>query len=191
MSAQIVREIAAAAFKDAIDILAIIEVLSAQNHEARWQQVNQAGAGRAADIIKRALLSRLVILVARAYAPTKLGDLHAQMAFVLLKDGSIAAQMPHATDLAEAQRLWSRCRGDHRLNAFLHFRDKQLAHVGTARSDIGLPTMDDELGLARDTTRALEKLAHGTGVVGLSLDTQMPAYRESAERFFAHWGEAR
>jgi hypothetical protein len=59
------------------------------------------------------------------------------------------------------------------------------------QTDIGLPTIDDALGLARETTRALEKLAHGTGVVGLSLETQMPAYKQSAERFFAHWGEAR
>lgn len=165
-------------------------MLSALNHQSRWQGINDAGAGRAADIIQRALFALLISWVARAYAPTRPGDLHAQMAFDLLKDRDIAGQMPHPSDLAEFQSIWSNCRGDHRLPAFLHFRDKQLAHLGEPRSGIGVPTIDDAFAIARATARALEKLAHAAGVVGVSLETQMPTYTQNAERFFAHWGSA-
>jgi hypothetical protein len=48
-------------------------------------------------------------------------------------------------------------------------------------------TNGEVFGLARKTTRALEKLAHATGVVTLSLDLQVPTHKESAENFWAPW----
>jgi hypothetical protein len=41
--------------------------------------------------------------------------------------------------------------------------------------------------LARETARVFEKLAHASGVVGLSLDSQIPAHKDSAEHFWAPW----
>jgi hypothetical protein len=190
MSVKIVQDIASSAFSDAIDILAIIETVSALglDQEARLQKIEKAEAVRAADVIWRALLSRLVSVVARHYAPVKPGDLHAEAAFELLKqNATLAAQMPFPIDIAEAQRLWGQCHGGHRLQRVRTIRDKQLAHVGTWPSAVTRPTNNDALEFAQATTRALEKLAHGAGVVGLSLDRQTPAYKQSAERFFAHW----
>lgn len=191
MSAQIVRDIASNAFSDAVDILAIVETLTALglDHEVRFRKIDEAGALRAADIVWRALSSRLVSVVARHYArPIRPGDRHAEAAFDLLKnDATLAAQMPFPNDITEAQRLWGKCRGDHRLKGFLSVRDKQLVHIGEWPPKISRPSVNDALAVARETTSALEKLAHGAGVVGLSLDTQMPPYKQSAERFFAHW----
>jgi hypothetical protein len=50
-----------------------------------------------------------------------------------------------------------------------------------------IPTYGEVFAIARQTASALEKLAHVTGVVGLSLDTQLPAHKESAEKFWAPW----
>ena len=163
MSAKIVRKIAKTAFEDAIDMLATVEVLSALNDQSLWQQLQYAGAYRAAIIIKLALFTRLIIWVARAYArPTRPGDLHAEMAFELLNDREIAGQMTYPAELAEAQDIWRRCRGDHPLQSVLHFRNTQLAHLGERRPDIDGAIINDLFAVVRQTTRALEKLAQGS-----------------------------
>jgi AbiU2 len=167
MSAQLVREIAAAAFTDAIEILGLIEVLEAQNQKPIRENVNKANAGRAAAHIQRSLFTRLHFLVARAYGKTRKGDQHTRMAFELLRDEKVAKEM-RQDDLKEAQGLWGKLCGDHKLESFIHFRDKYLAHLGEPRPDVKLPTYGEVFALARETTRALEKLAHASGVVGLS-----------------------
>jgi hypothetical protein len=176
---------AADAFTDAVEILGIIEVLEAGNKRPT-KAINKAGAGLAAEHVKRSLLTRLHFLVARHYATTKSGDRHARMAFELLEDQNIAKQM-NAGELKEAQKKWARCCDDHRIKPFLHFRDKYLAHLGSPLPGVNLPTYGEAFGLARETARALEKLAHATGVVTLSLDSQIPAHKESAKKFWAPW----
>ena len=185
-SGDTVRKIAASAFIDAIEMLAIIEVLEAGNVKAT-PALNEAGAGRAAEHIKRALFTRLHFLVARAYSKSRDGDLHARRAFDLLKSHAVAKDMQNPGDLAEASQFWAKCCGDHRLERFLHFRDKFLAHLGEPDPKQGIPTYGEVFAIAGQTAQALEKLAHVTGVVGLSLESQIPAHKESAEKFWAPW----
>jgi hypothetical protein len=185
-SADTVKKIAASAFADAIEMLAIIEVLEAGNIKAT-PALNAAGAGRAAGHIQRALFTRLHFLVARAYSKSRDGDLHARRAFDLLKSHGVAKEMKNPGDFAAAKQFWVRCCGDHRLQRFLHFRDKFLAHLGEPEPAQGIPTYGEVFAIARQTATALEKLAHVTGVVSLSLDTQIPSHKESAEKFWAPW----
>jgi hypothetical protein len=86
MTVQLVRDIAAVAFRDAIDVLQVIETLEAGNAPSAVAAVNAAGTDAVAECVYRALWSRLILLVTRAYAPARPGDLHAQYAFDLLKD---------------------------------------------------------------------------------------------------------
>jgi len=191
MNGQIVREIAASAFTDAIEIMAIIETLEAGNQKPPVTKgLNDAGAGRAAEHIKRALFTRLHFLVSRAYAKSREGDLHARRAFDLLKDPAVRADVvgkATEADMVDAEVQWNKCIGDHRLPAFLHFRDKYLAHLGEPEDGIPLPTYGEVFGLAKDTAQAMEKLAQGAGVVSLSLDSQIPAHKTSAEIFWNKW----
>lgn len=186
MSVVTVKKIAASAFADAIEMLAIIEVLEAGNVRAT-KALNAAGAGRAAAHITRALFTRLHFLVARAYSRSKDGDLHARRAFDLLKRPLIAKDIQKHEDLQSAKIFWVKCCGDHRLERFLHFRDKFLAHLGEPDPKIDIPTYGEVFAIARQTAAALEKLAHVTGVVTLSLDTQIPTHKESAEKFWEPW----
>ncbi|HVV79317.1 MAG TPA: hypothetical protein VHD59_06850 [Pseudolabrys sp.] len=185
-SADTVKKIAASGFTDAIEMLAIIEVLEAGNVGAT-PALNAAGAGRAAGHIQRALFTRLHFLVARAYSKSRDGDLHARRAFDLLKSHAVAKEMQNPGDLAEARQFWVKCCGDHRLQRFLHFRDKFLAHLGEPEPGQDIPTYGEVFAIARQTATALEKLAHVTGVVGLSLESQIPAHKESAEKFWEPW----
>jgi hypothetical protein len=105
------------------------------------------------------------------------------MAFEQLKRfPQIAKEMQSSTDVAAARRLWGKCRGDHRRMAFLHYRDKYLAHHGEA--DQFPPKYDDVFGFARATAAVLEKLANATGVIAVSHESQLQTRKASAEKFW-------
>jgi hypothetical protein len=148
--------------------------LEAENTPAAVTAVNAAGTDAVAKCVYRALWSRLLVVVTRAYADARPGDRHAQYAFDLLKDPAVRAEiekMGNPTALADAISLWAKCRGDHRRPAIDPFRDKQIAHWGSLRN--APPIINDIFALSRATAAALERLAQGTGVVTLSLDSQM------------------
>jgi hypothetical protein len=182
---KLVREIATEAFVDAIDILSIIETLEAGNTSAAVAAANAAGTDKVAKCVYRALWSRLVVIVTRAYSDARPGDRHAQYAFDLLKKPAVRSEverMGSPVDLAEAITLWAKCRGDHRRQSVDEFRDKQIAHWGSLENPP--PIINDVLTVSRNTAAALERLAQGTGVVSLSLNSQLTGYRDRADRFW-------
>jgi hypothetical protein len=182
---QLVRDIASYAFTDAIDIMQVIETLEASNDPAVVGAINAARVGNVAECISRALWSRLVGVVARAYAPSKPGDLHAQRAFDLLKDQDIRTGLEKIGDpaaLSAAVTQWGRCRDDHRRGSIKEFRDKQIAHWGTLKAPP--PIINDIFAVSRMTATAMTLLANGSGVVALSLDSQVMNYRGAADRFW-------
>jgi hypothetical protein len=138
-----------------------------------------------AQCVYRALWSRLLVIVTRAYAAARPSDRHAQYAFDLLKDPAVRSEVEktgNPTALADAVALWAKCRGDHRRTSIDAFRDKQIAHWGPLGS--GPPIINDIFAVSRATADALERLAQGTGVVTLSLGSQMMGYRNKADRFW-------
>jgi hypothetical protein len=186
MTAKMVRDISAEAFADAIDMLSIIETLEAGNTPAAVAAVNAAGTDAVAQCIYRALWSRLVVIITRAYAAARPGDRHAQYAFDLLKEPAVRSEVEQNGDtaaLAQAVTLWYRCRDDHRQQPIRSFRDKQIAHWGNLKTHP--PIINDIFAVSRATAAALERLAQGTGVVTLSLGSQLMGYPKKAARF---WG---
>jgi hypothetical protein len=130
-----VRKIAELALGDAIEITLLIALIEGQNAGGVNKQLNDAGAGSSAMVLRNALISRLVILIARAYAVSKHGDLHLRVAACLLKDNvtrQIFGSGNGAEKLAAFDAHWAKCRGDHRLPAIKDFRDKYTAHLGRA-----------------------------------------------------------
>ncbi|KRR11528.1 hypothetical protein CP49_18000 [Bradyrhizobium valentinum] len=185
MSAQIVREVAKEAFADAVEMLAIIETLEAGNEPAVIAAVNSARTGAVAMYVTAALWSRLLVIVTRAYAASRPGDRHAQHAFDLLGDPVVRSEIEktgHPSTLTEAIALWMQCRGDHRRQSIHDYRDKQIAHWGTQKHTS--PVINDIFAVTRATATALERLAQGTGIVTLSLNSQLVDYRDAANRFW-------
>ena len=186
MSAQVVREIAAAAFADAIDMLAIIETLEAGNTPDAVAAARSTRTDQVVKCVYRALWSRLVVIVTRAYANARPGDRHAQEAFDLLKDPVVRTELEAmGSDLCaldEAVALWTKCRGDYRRQSIHDFRDKQVAHWGIQNRPS--PVINDIFAVTRATATALERLAQGVGVVTLSVDSQLVDYRDAADRFW-------
>jgi AbiU2 len=185
-----VREIAKTAFIDAVEILSIIEVLTASNKNGVTEKLNAAGAGRAAGHIQRALFTRLHIIVARHYTPLHKDDICAGQAFKLLRNEKLRDELA-ANDLGgrlgSAVDAWAACNADERLKAYMHVRHKMLAHLATPDPDIPIPMYDDVLAIARNTAGCINHLANGLGVVGLEIETQIPAQKESADAFWVPW----
>jgi hypothetical protein len=187
---ELVQEIADSTFADAIDIMMLIETLEALNEPVVVFAIEaNASAGIRADnvaaCISRALWSRLVGVVARAYAPSRDGDLHAQRAFDLLKDQAVKTELEKIGDaaaLSDAIAQWRRCRDDHRRPSIEGFRDKQIAHWGTPKAP--MPIVNDIFAMSRMTASAMVRLANGAGVTSLNLDSQLMNYRGDADRFW-------
>jgi AbiU2 len=189
MTAEKVREIAAAAFLDAIDVQFIIETLETGNTPLVAAAVQTVRTDKVVQCIYRSLWTRLLVVVARACAKARQGDLHVQYAFDLLKEPRVRSGVEstgNAAVLAEAIRLWAQCCGDHRLQSVLNFRNKQIAHRSELDAKIPLPIINDIFAISRARATVFERLAQGTGVISLSLDRQLMGYREQAERF---WGK--
>lgn len=185
MTRQLVLDLSTEAFADAIDMLSIIETLEAGNTPAAVAAVRAAKTDAVAVCIYRSLWSRLLAIISRAYADARSGDRHAQYAFDLLKNSAVRAEVErlgNPTALAESIARWTRCRGDHRLNAMRTFRDKQIAHWGELTKPP--PIINDIFAVTRSTAAALERLAQGTGAVTLNLDSQLMVYRDKARRFW-------
>jgi hypothetical protein len=71
MTAQMLRDIACEAFVDAIDILLMVATLEASNSRTVVDRINAANTSQVALCIDRALWSRLVLIVTRAYADAR------------------------------------------------------------------------------------------------------------------------
>jgi hypothetical protein len=168
-------------------MLSIIEVLNAANNNGVNEKLNAAGAGRAAGHIQRALFTRLqIIVVARHYTPLHKDDICAGQAFKLLRNERLRDELA-ANDLdgriASAVDAWTACNADERLKAYMHLRHKMLAHVATPDPDIPIPLYDEVLAIAKNTASCINRLANGVGIIGLEIETQIPAQKESADAF--------
>jgi hypothetical protein len=122
---------------DAVEIKLLIGLMQEQNSGGVNERLNQAGAVRAAVVLRNALTARLVTLIARAYAEPLQGDLLLRLAVDLLKD-KVTREVFESGDgtkkLAAFDELSGKCRGDHRLSPIKEFRDKYTAHLWRAQT---------------------------------------------------------
>jgi hypothetical protein len=187
-SAETVRKVAELALGDAVEITLLIALIRGQNTDAAKKQLDAAGAGRAAGVVRNALLARLVILIARSYSKPKDGDLHLRVAASLLEDNStrqIFGSSNGYEKLAAFDAHWTKCRGDHRLPAIKAFRDKFTTHLGEPE-DIQEATYSDLFAFGAETAKAMELLALAMGIAVKPLDSD-PYLVSSPDAFWAHW----
>jgi AbiU2 len=193
--AETVRKVAELALDDAVQITLLIALLKGQSTEGVSERIKDAGATKAVAAFRNALIARLVILIARAYATPKQGDLHLRVAANILEDNRIRQVFSSGDDsakLAAFDEHWAKCRGDHRLPAIKAFRDKYTAHLGEPK-DIDQATFGDLLAFGAETAKAMELLALAARVAvnPISTDAELAS---SPEAFWGPWkaeGEAK
>jgi hypothetical protein len=124
----VIRKIAEQALDDALHIHALVALLRKQNTGGVNARLSEAGAAAATTAIRNAMIGYLVILISRAYAESKPGDLHLRAAAEMLKGDNIARQIFDSGDkpkkVVDFEERWAKCCADHRLQRIKNFRDK-------------------------------------------------------------------
>jgi hypothetical protein len=129
----VVDKISDVGFTDGIEIRQIIELLEVQNNGGINGAISKTEANTAAMMLRNSLITRLVLLVSRIYAPAREHDLHVGRAFELLRDSAVRAEIEtrgSPGSLDEALETWPKLKADHRLPKLKQFRDKYTAHLG-------------------------------------------------------------
>jgi hypothetical protein len=190
----IVDKISDGGFTDGIEIRQIIELLEVQNNGGLNEAISKTNATTAAMVLRNSLITRLVLLVSRVYAPPREHDMHVGRAVELLKDSAVKAEIETRGppgSLNEALETWRKFKADHRLPKLKQFRDKYTAHLGKPNPQTPLPAFGELFSFARETTVLLDQLARATGARTERLDTWDYQVRESAAAFWAPWSQQR
>jgi hypothetical protein len=189
--AELVRKISAAAFTDAIDLMACLAVLREGRSLVVQRAIAAANASLAATIVQKALLQRVLMTVERAFARvSRPEDRHARVAFQYLSDQNIfdeVANVGSRKELKQACDTWHRYDTDVRRKKLKQHRDKVVAHAGVQNPKIPAPLVSELRNYAMGTADVLARLARGSGVVGLKLGPQLTAYDKSAKAFWSVW----
>ena len=186
-----VYEISDVGFSNAIEIRQIVQLLEFQNNDSVRDALEEKEAESANMMMRNALISRLVLLVSRAYStPSRDTDLHVGRAFELLSDDIIRTEIEARVSpesVAHAIDLWKRLRGDQRLSRIKHFRDKYTAHLGKQNPKIPPPEYQQLFDFARETTLLMDALARATGARIEGIDTWDEELKNSAAAFWLPW----
>jgi hypothetical protein len=190
--AELVKQISATGFTEAIDLMACLAVLREGESLVVPRALEAANASLAATIVQKALLQRVLMTVERAFAPVNRSksDRHARVAFNYLSDPTIFDEVAKAGSrkhLRQACTNWSTYDTDRRRKRLKHFRDKVVVHTGERDPAIPVPLVSELKNYAMGTADALARLARGTGVIGFQLGVQTAAYDESAKAFWSVW----
>jgi hypothetical protein len=126
--AELVKQIGASAFLDAIDLMGCLGVLRESDPQTVERAVKAANATLAAIIVQKALLQRVLMTVERSFAPsTRRSDRHARVAFNLLSNQTIFDEVANTGSrkhLQQACATWQRYDADPRRKRLKHYRDK-------------------------------------------------------------------
>ena len=187
----LVIPIAKDGFTDAQEILQIISLMRVQNSNNVNKNLSNAGAGGAAITARNALIARLTLLVSRCYSRSREGDLHIGRAYELIaRDQRVSAELSRRgpkTSVKDAQAIWARCKGDHRLARIDHFRHKFTAHISTPNAEIPIPNYDELFSFAVETTKVIQALAHVAGANNHELSDWNDELKAAAEAFWKPW----
>jgi hypothetical protein len=187
-----ILKVAKLAFFGAIDLCSCIEILEAGNQPDVIQSIRDAKASHAADLINKALFQRLVMDVMTPLGPEREpGDVHLRVGMELIAEEAprqtILLRGGNLDEIQAAERRWAECLEYEPLKRLKTYRNKVAAHLSELPPDIGEPIINELFTLARMIAEVGERLAHGTGVAAVSLQSQVSPFRDSARAFWGIW----
>jgi HEPN superfamily AbiU2-like protein len=146
-AAELVKQIGASAFLDAIDLMGCLGVLRESDPQTVERAVKAANATLAAIIVQKALLQRVLMTVERSFAPsTRRSDRHARVALNLLSNQTIFDEVANTGSrkhLQQACATWQRYDADPRRKRLKHYRDKVVAHTAERNPAIPVPLVTE------------------------------------------------
>ena len=185
-----VRKIATSGFNQAIDYSACIIMLEQGKQGGVHIALEQSGANGAATLLQKALFQHSLVEVMAVFDPVRSGDFHLRVGIEMLGERELfdaVAVRGSAGKLTEAITRFQALEGSTTYETLRHYRNKMGAHLSDFDPGIREPLIEDLITFANSSALAAEAFAHGSGVVTLSLDSQMGAHRASAEAFWRPW----
>jgi hypothetical protein len=185
-NADLLREIVEQSVGHGIELLSHIELMEAQNSGGINERLSKAGLQNAAIAIRNAMMSRIVLMIAREFSKPRETDRNLHRAVELLSDATVQdIYKKNAKTMAEAQAHFKRCMGDNRLNEIRHFRDKYTAHIGEPK-ETPLPKYRDLFSFAKETVTCIDLIAEATGIAETKIADSNDA-KDQAEAFWKPW----
>jgi hypothetical protein len=182
------HDMAREAFQAAMEILQIVELMERQNTGRINGNISDSGAARAGISIRNSMITRLVILVAGAFAHTRRDDRHLRKAFEEVSDVNVRRHLKIDKDvLSDAEARWQVLQTDPRITAIKHFRDKFTAHSADPVQGMPLPNFGDTFAFAKELTAVMERFAIGVGTTTEKLSDTEDWRVESAQKFWEPW----
>lgn len=183
-----VSGIAQEAHQTGMEILQLVELVEKQNTGRINGNLSDSGAARAAITVRNSLITRLVILVAGAFAPTRSGDRHLRMGFEEMADPSVRSQLRMDQQaFAKAEELWTKLQSDSRFATVKHFRDKYTAHSADPKPGMRLPQYGEMFDFSKEVAITMEQFAIGVGLTTEKLSETADWRLESTQKFWEPW----
>ena len=134
------------------------------------------------------MTTRLVILVAGAFAIPRPGDKHLRKGFQEMKEPRLRNQFAmNQTAFADAEAMFQRLQNDPRMATVKHFRDKSTAHCSHSRAEIRPPQYGEMFDFAKEVAAIMEKFAMGVGVTTETLADTEDWRMDSSQKFWEPW----
>ncbi|MBZ3693262.1 AbiU2 domain-containing protein [Phyllobacterium calauticae] len=184
------REAAALGYQDAVLSLAMVETVKRWDSPECKATLEEANAGRAAQLVIDGLLFRLHMFITRAFLPVRYeDDRHLKTAIEFLEREASLNNLQDAHDperLKRAISAFNAVAQDGRLKRLKKMRNKQLAHMASYKEQ-NRPTINDLFEMAKLSSDIWENLAIGSAVILIDVEIQLRAYRRSADIFWSKW----
>ena len=176
---------------DANEIVRLIDVLRAGNDKEIFPEINRRKAAPTAITIQNALFTRLHTIVCRHYGPVRAGDYSAGTAFKLLDDPNIVDQAiddgGNRGQIKDWRLMWGVYGRDPKLQAYIHIRNKDVAHLAFRDPTIQPPIIREMFDAAQTTAMLLDNLAQALGCTTTDMEFERKEQRKSADAFWGIW----
>jgi hypothetical protein len=185
-NADLLREIVEQSLGHGIELLSHVELMETQNTGGVNECLAEAGLQNPAIAIRNAMMTRIVLMIAREFSEPRETDRNLHRAIDLLGDPTVKQIFSkNSKAMAEAEAHFKRCKGDNRLNEIRHFRDKYTAHIGEPKGT-PLPKYKDLFSFANETVDCIDLIAKATGIAMVKIADNNDA-KEQAAAFWKPW----
>lgn len=179
------------AFYDANEIVRIIDLLRVGNDPAIIEEINRRHAAPTAKTIQLSLFTRLHMVVCRHYGPVRKGDYSARAAFELLdKPEVLKSILEIGVDeplLKDARIIWPVWSRDPNLRAYMHLRNKFVAHLSDEDPSVKVPLIKEIFSIGGTSARLFDQLARAIHCTTTNFEFERKQQHKSALAFWSIW----
>ena len=187
----IIVRAATQAFYDANEIVRLIDILRAGNNPDVFPEINRRKVGPTVITIQNSLFTRLHMVVCRHYMHVRSGDFSARAAFEALDDPDAYQKVIDVGAdkklLDEVRLMWRIYSKDPNIAAYIHLRNKFVAHLSDEDPSIKKPLVREIFEIAETSARLFDQLARAVHATTTDFEFERKEQLKSAQAFWGIW----